>query len=62
MKNEGLLAVDKHLENNGKTAMAHLPGKKQIFNTIWRQSQEVSFWFLSKYLTSCHFRNSEEHT
>lgn len=34
MKSGGLMAADKHLENKGKTAMAHFLGKKQVFNTI----------------------------
>ena len=34
MKNGGLMAVDKHLENNGKTAMAHFPGKNR-FSTLF---------------------------
>lgn len=54
MKNRRLTgdkSLDIVLDNNGKTTMAYFPAKKsQVFNTIWKQSQEVSFGLLSEYL------------
>ena len=48
MKNEGLLADDKHLENNGKTAMAHLPGKTMFLMLFEdKAKRSVSNFYLS---------------